>query len=143
MMASRSKKRKALQAYNTMKQVSKPMTLMDVDAAYRKGFEKGYEEGREEGFKQSAMTTIQRTYGAILCAAHELFGFGQERGIRLLNRMHEVLVEMLTDEELAQRVLDEVGVEIDWGQPIELAQPKEPIRTTRATKENHDEGKAV
>jgi flagellar biosynthesis/type III secretory pathway protein FliH len=143
MMASRSKKRKALQAYNTMKQVSKPMTIMDVDAAYRKGFEKGYEEGREEGFKQSAMTTIQRTYGAILCAAHELFGFGQERGIRLLNRMHEVLVEMLTDEELAQRVLDEVGVEIDWGQPIELAQPKEPIRTTRATKENHDEGKAV
>ena len=143
MMASRSKKRKALQAYNTMKQVSKPMTIMDVDAAYRKGFEKGYEEGREEGFKQAAMTTIQRTYGAILCAAHELFGFGQERGIRLLNRMHEVLVEMLTDEELAQRVLDEVGVEIDWGQPIELAQPKEPIRTTRATKENHDEGKAV
>lgn len=143
MMASRSKKRKALQAYNTMKQVSKPMTIMDVDAAYRKGFEKGYEEGREEGFKQSAMTTIQRTYGAILCAAHVLFGFGQERGIRLLNRMHEVLVEMLTDEELAQRVLDEVGVEIDWGQPIELAQPKEPIRTTRATKENHDEGKAV
>lgn len=142
-MASRSKKRKALQAYNTMKQVSKPMTIMDVDAAYRKGFEKGYEEGREEGFKQSAMTTIQRTYGAILCAAHELLGFGQERGIRLLNRMHEVLVEMLTDEELAQRVLDEVGVEIDWGQPIELAQPKEPIRTTRATKENHDEGKAV
>lgn len=142
-MASRSKKRKALQAYNTMKQVSKPMTIMDVDAAYRKGFEKGYEEGREEGFKQSAMTTIQRTYGAILCAAHELFGFGQERGKRLLNRMHEVLVEMLTDEELAQRVLDEVGVEIDWGQPIELAQPKEPIRTTRATKENHDEGKAV
>lgn len=35
-MASRSKKRKALQAYNTMKQVSKPMTIMDVDAAYKK-----------------------------------------------------------------------------------------------------------
>lgn len=135
MMASRSKKRKALQAYNTMKQVSKPMTIMDVDAAYRKGFEKGYEEGREEGFKQSAMTTIQRTYGAILCAAHELFGFGQERGIRLLNRMHEVLVEMLTDEELAQRVLDEVGVEIDWGQPIDLAQPKEPLRKNKHTEE--------
>lgn len=112
-MASRSKKRKALQEHNTMKQVSKPMTIMDVDAAYRKGFTEGYEAGREEGFKQSAMVTIQRTYGAILCAAHELYGFGQERGIRLLNRMHVLLVEMLTDEEMAQRVLDEVGVEID------------------------------
>ena len=135
MMASRSKKRKALQDYNTTKQVSKPMTIMDVDAAYRKGFTEGYEAGREEGFKQSAMTTIQRTYGAILCAAHELFGFGQERGIRLLNRMHVLLVEMLTDEELAQRVLDEVGVEIDWGQPVELAKPKEPMRKSKDAKE--------
>ena len=134
-MASRSKKRKALQDYNTTKQVSKPMTIMDVDAAYRKGFTEGYEAGREEGFKQSAMTTIQRTYGAILCAAHELFGFGQERGIRLLNRMHVLLVEMLTDEELAQRVLDEVGVEIDWGQPVELAKPKEPLRKSKDAKE--------
>lgn len=135
MMASRSKKRKALQDHNTMKQVSKPMTIMDVDAAYRKGFTEGYEAGREEGFKQSAMVTIQRTYGAILCAAHELYGFGQERGIRLLNRMHVLLVEMLTDEEMAQRVLDEVGVEIDWGQPIELAQPKEPLRKNKHTEE--------
>lgn len=135
-MASRSKKRKALQDHNTMKQVSKPMTIMDVDAAYRKGFTEGYEAGREEGFKQSAMVTIQRTYGAILCAAHELYGFGQERGIRLLNRMHVLLVEMLTDEEMAQRVLDEVGVEIDWGQPIELAQPKEPLRKNKNAKED-------
>lgn len=49
--------------------------------------------------------------------------------------MHEVLVEMLTDEELSQRVLDEVGVEIDWGQPIDLAQPKEPLRKSKDAKE--------
>lgn len=127
-MASRSKKRKALQAYNTMKQVSKPMTIMDVDAAYRKGFTEGYVAGREEGFKQAALVSIQRMYGAILLAAKELYGFGQERGIRLLNRVNYLVIEMLSDEELAQRVLDEVGVEIDWGQPIELAQPKEPMK---------------
>lgn len=130
-MASRSKKRKALQAYNTMKQVSKPLTIMDVDAAYRKGFTEGYEAGREEGFKQAALVSIQRMYGAVLLAAKELYGFGQERGIRLLNRVNYLVVEMLSDEELAQRVLDEVGVEIDWGQPIELAQPKEPVKGAR------------
>lgn len=134
-MASRSKRRRALETYAMIKQAPKPMTIMDVDAAYRKGFTEGYEAGREEGFKQSAMTTIQSVYGAILLASHELFGFGQERGIRLLNRMHVLLVEMLTSEELAQRVLDEVGVEIDWSQPIELAQPKEPIRKSKQTKE--------
>ena len=46
-----------------------------------------------------------------------------------------LLVEMLTSEELAQRVLDEVGVEIDWSQPIELAQSKEPIRKSKQAKE--------
>ena len=135
MMASRSKKRKALQDHNTTKRVSKPMTIMDVDAAYRKGFTKGYEAGREEGFKQSAMMTIQRTYGAILCAAHELYGFGQDRGVRMLNRMHEGLVEMLTDEELAPRVLGGVGGERDWSQAIDLAQPKEPMRKNKHTEE--------
>lgn len=135
-MASRSKKRRALEAQALNEQAYKPMTIMDVDAAYRKGFlkgceagrEEGYEKGREEGFKQSAMVTIQRSYGAILCAAHEIYGFGQKRGIRLLNRMHVLLAEMLTDEKLAQRVMDEVGVEIDWGQPVELAKEKEPAR---------------
>ena len=130
-MASRSKKRRALEAHTMMKQVSKPMTIMDVDAAYRKGFTEGYEAGREEGFKQAALVSIQRMYGAVLLAAKELFGFGQERGIRLLNRVNYLVIEMLSDEELAQRVLDEVGVEIDWGQPVELAQPKEPIKGAR------------
>ena len=138
-MASRSKKKRMLEAHAVAKQASRPVTIMDVDAAYRKGFEKGYEEGweegREAGFKQAAMTTIQRTHGAILCAAHEIYGFGQERGIRLLNRMNHLLVEMLTDEELAQRVLDEIGVEIDWGQPIEYAQPKKPLRKYGMPKE--------
>ncbi|MBR6569502.1 MAG: hypothetical protein IKK75_03515 [Clostridia bacterium] len=134
-MASRSKKRRALEAHTATKQPPRPITFMDVDAAYRKGFTEGYEAGREEGFKESAMVTIQRTYSAILCSAHELFRFGQKRGVRLLNRMHEVLIETLADEELAQRVLDEVGVEIDWGKPDELAKPKEPMRKSKDAKE--------
>lgn len=126
-MAIRSGKEKMpLPAFQAMQM--KPLTIMDVDAAYRKGYEKGYQEGQTEGFTQSAMVTIQRSYGAILLAAHDLYGFGQERGIRLLNRIHTLMVEMLTDEELAQRVMDETGVEIDWGQPVELAQPKERVR---------------
>ena len=41
MMASRSKKRKALQAYNTMKQVSKPMTIMDARSPGRNADRRG------------------------------------------------------------------------------------------------------
>lgn len=133
-MASRSKKKKMLRQFETretLKQLSKPTTIIELTEAYSKGFNAGYEKGREEGFKQAALVSIQRMYGAVLLAAKELYGFGQERGIRLLNKVNYLVIEMLSDEELAQRVLDEVGVEIDWGQPIELAQPKEPMKGAR------------
>lgn len=103
---------------------SKPITVMDVHAAYQKGFDAGH----EAGFRAAAHPVIRSTYAAILAAAHELYGFGQKRGIRLLNKVNYILTETLTSEELAQKVFDEIGVEIDWTEPIEYAQPKDPIR---------------
>lgn len=135
-MASRSKKNKMRDMQNEAALRAKPLTIMDVNEAYVKGFQKGYEAGQEEGFKKASLVTIHRMYGAILLAGHELYGFGQERGIRMLNRIHYLLLDMLNDEEVAQRVLDEIGVEIDWEQPIELAQPKEPVRKGKHIQED-------
>ena len=109
-------------------QPAKALTIMDVNAAYLKGYEKGFNEGHQEGFHAAAHPVIRSTYAAILSAAHELFGFGQTRGIRLLNRINYILTDTLTSDELAQKVFDEIGVEIDWTEPIEYAQPKEPVR---------------
>ena len=137
-MASRSKRKQMQRQAETREtlipQMKQP-TIIELTEAYSKGFNAGYEKGREEGFKQAALVSIQRMYGAVLLAAKELYGFGQERGIRLLNKVNYLVIEMLSDEELAQRVLDEVGVEIDWGQPIDLAQPKEPLRKNKHTEE--------
>ena len=135
---SKHHNRKTAKAHAKLVQAQKPLTIMDVDAAYRRGLEHGYKEGIAAGFKESSMTMIQRTYSAIACAAHELYGFGQERGTRLLNRMHEVLVETLTNEELAQRMLEEVGIEINWENPEAMAQKKKPIRETGLTKRKQE-----
>lgn len=102
----------------------KALTIMDVHEAYQKG----YDAGHEAGFHAAAHPVIRSTYAAILSAAHELYGFGQTRGIRLLNKVNYILTETLSSEELAQKAFDEIGVEIDWTEPIEYAQPKEPIR---------------
>lgn len=101
---------------------------MDMQSAYTKGFEAGFEEGREIGFKQASTHILQCVFGAVVIAAHSLFGFGQERSIRLLNRVYRTTLETLTTEEMAQRAFDEVGVKIDWNESVEVAQPKEPMK---------------
>lgn len=118
-MSSRSKKKAAH---------APAAPVISTHIAFTDGYNKGYEDGLEKGFKESSHILIQRMYAAILIAESEINGSDQDKCIDILNRVHTVLVEALTDEELAQRVLDEVGVEIDWDQPIELAQPKQPVK---------------
>lgn len=132
-MASRSAKKQRLlnQHSAPAAKPGKPLTLMDMQAAYTKGFEAGFEEGRETGFKQASTTTVRLIFGAIVISAHALFGFGQERCIRLLNRVYETMLETFTTSEMADRAFDEVGIEIDWDEPMEVAQPKPPAKKAK------------
>lgn len=129
-MASRSAKKQRFQnqTCKTIMQQNKAITLMDMQNAYTKGYETGFEKGREEGFRQASTHTVRCLFGAVVIAAHSLFGFGQERCIRLLNGVYRTTLETLTTGEMAQRAFDEVGVEIDWTEPVEVAQQKTPVR---------------
>lgn len=129
-MASRSAKKQRFQNQTgaPVMQQKKVLTLMDMQDAYTKGFEAGFEQGRELGFKQASTHTTRCLFGAVIIAAHSLFGFGQERCIRLLNGVYKTTLETLTEKEMAERAFDEVGVEIDWTEPVEVAQPKTPAR---------------
>lgn len=129
-MASRSAKKQRMmnpQGAPAAKQ-TKPLTILDMQEAYNKGFEAGFEQGREEGFMQASTHTTRCLFGAMLIAAHKLYGFGQERCIRLLNLTYQTTLETFTTMEMAERAFDEVGVEIDWTEPVEVAQPKTPAR---------------
>lgn len=102
--------------------------IINAHFAFEKGYNKGYQDGLEKGFKESCFHMTQRMYAAILVAETEINGSDQDKCIELLNRVNTILMDALTDDELASRVMDEVGVEIDWGQPVELAQPKPPTK---------------
>lgn len=132
-MASRSaKKARMAQTSNPgapmPNKQAKPLTIKDMQEVYVKGYEAGFDKGREVGFKQASTHTTRCLFGAVVIAAHSLFGFGQERCIRLLNGVYKTTLETLTEGEMAERAFDEVGVEIDWTEPIEVAQPKTPAR---------------
>ena len=122
-MASRAAKKQRTANPQPANQ-AKTATVMETHAAYMNGYKAGFEDGRMEGFKQASTYTVRSLFGAMVIAAHSLYGFGQERCIRLLNRVYEVTLETLTTDEMAQRAFDEVGVEIDWTEPVEVAQPK-------------------
>lgn len=107
---------------------AKPLTIKDMQEVYVKGYEAGFDKGREVGFKQASTHTTRCLFGAVVITAHSLFGFGQERCIRLLNGVYKTTLETLTEGEMAERAFDEVGVEIDWTEPVEVAQPKTPAR---------------
>lgn len=87
--------------------------------------EKEYKAGFEAGFQAASKPVIRSHYAALILAAHELYGFGQERCIRLLNRVNDLMVETLTSEEMTQRAFDEIGVLIDWNDPFDRVQKKE------------------
>lgn len=134
-MASRAAKKQRMmtpQSVQPAKQ-EKPLTIKDMQEVYVKGYNAGFDKGREVGFKQASTTTVQCMFGAVVISAHALFGFGQERCIRLLNRVYQTTLETMTTTEMAQRAFDEVGVEIDWTEPVEVAQAKPPIKKEKRT----------
>ena len=131
-MASRAAKKQRTANPQPINQ-AKAATVMETHAAYMSGYKTGFEDGRMEGFKQASTYTVRSLFGAMVIAAHSLYGFGQERCIRLLNRVYEVTLETLTTDEMAQRAFDEVGVEIDWTEPVEVAQPKPKKQEVRRT----------
>ena len=80
------------------------ITVDDLDKAY----ERGYAAARSDltDFMQSNF------YASAGIALRELFKFGEERIIRVLNRMQYVMTEEITTEDLIKRLKRETGVDI-------------------------------
>ena len=82
---------------------------------------KEYDAGFQAGFNAAAEPMIKSMYAAVLLAAHDLFGFGKVRGVRLLNAVDRAITDTLTSTELMEKVYSDIGVEMDFTQPIERA----------------------
>lgn len=92
------------------------ITQNDItQAAYKKGF--------DDGVAESGSKIIHRYYTATMMALHELYGFGQDRCIRTLRKIDELIIKHLTDDELVEATKKTVGVEIDMDEGIDRAQP--------------------
>lgn len=74
-----------------------------------------YERGRKEATKEyvDKLLPYQQKffYSAAAIAAHDLFGFGKDRAMRLLDRIQEIMCEEISTGDIIQRCKRETGVD--------------------------------
>lgn len=74
-----------------------------------------YERGRKEATKEyvDKLLPFQQKffYSAAAIAAHDLFGFGKDRALRLLDRIQEIMCEEISTGDIIERCKRETGVD--------------------------------
>lgn len=86
---------------------------------------KEYDKGFDEGFRRAAEPIISSTYAAVCLALHELHGFGPKRCEDVLRLLDQKLLYSLTSVELAQQVLEDIGLTINFKEPFDRIEDKE------------------
>ena len=74
-----------------------------------------YERGRKDATKEyvDKLLPYQQKffYSAAAIAAHDLFGFGRDRALRLLERIQEIMCDEITTGDIIERCKRETGVD--------------------------------
>ena len=74
-----------------------------------------YERGKKDATKEyvDKLLPYQQKffYSAAAIAAHDLFGFGKDRAMRLLSRIQEIMCEEISTGDIIQRCKRETGVD--------------------------------
>lgn len=83
------------------------LTTQDIQDAY----EKGRKDATAEYVDKLLPFQQKFFYSAAAIAAHDLFGFGKERGLRLLERIQEIMCEEISTGDIIDRCKRETGVD--------------------------------
>lgn len=90
------------------------ITPQDVDNAYQRGY--------KEAITNVSDYCMKDCYAAFLLAAHEVFGFGHDRCLRLLRAADDRIVNSLSSDESIQEVFDKLGVSINFYDPDRITE---------------------
>lgn len=90
------------------------ITPKDVDDAYA--------QGRKDALHSVSEYCMKDCYAGFLLAAHEVFGFGHQRCMRLLLAADERICNSLASDEAIEEVFEKVGVKIDFYSPDRITE---------------------
>lgn len=77
-----------------------------------KDLENEYRRGYDDARKDLTSFTMRMFYCAIGLATHELYGHGETRIIRTLDRVQEIMTEEICTADIMQRLKQETGIDI-------------------------------
>ena len=91
----------------SLRMIQNGITQADLDAAYQRGRKDATKE-----YVDKLLPYQQKFfYSAAAIAAHELFGFGKDRALRLLERVQEIMCEEISTGDIIERCKRETGVD--------------------------------
>jgi len=93
------------------------ITPRDVDDAYA--------QGRKDAINHVSEYVMKDCYAAFLLAAHEVFGFGHDRCMRLLRAADDRICNSLASDEAVAEVFKTVGVRINFLDPERIMEALE------------------
>lgn len=80
---------------------------------------RSYENGYRHGFSEASPSTFKIIYAAVCLVLNAMHGFGMKRCRDVLNAVDACVVDQLTSEEAIEAVYDKIGLEIDFGEPLD------------------------
>lgn len=120
-MPNRAQRRKKPQAVSLPKSQEVMLQRMCQNGITPKDLENEYYKGMNAGRE----TAIKTCYAAVCLAAKEAFGFGTQRGYKLLYAMDKHVCETLSSMEAIDKVFDEMHIAIRFHDPLERIELKE------------------
>ena len=86
--------------------------------------EKEYDKGYSAGFNAGAEPTYKSMMAAICLALKELHGFGKKHIKEVLSAVDSKIIYSLTSTDLADEVIDSIGLELVFDDPLERVREK-------------------
>ena len=91
--------------------VQNGISTEDLENAFRDGF--------NAGFSEASPGVIKTVYAAVVLATRHQLHFGRERCKRLLMEVDQIVTITLDSQEAIEQVYQEIGLIIDFKDPIE------------------------
>lgn len=110
MLDGAAERAKAIVRRNAAKQAA--IERLSRNGITPKDLENEYRRGYDDARKDLTSFTMRMFYCAIGLATHELYGHGETRIIRTLDRVQEIMTEEICTADIMQRLKQETGIDI-------------------------------
>jgi hypothetical protein len=120
--ADRRKKKKQQPRYEKRFTSEQRINAMCKNGITPKDVDDAYAKGRSDAIYDVSDYCMKDCYAGFILAAHEVFGFGHDRCIRLLRAADERICNSLASEEAIDEVFNTVGVKINFYSPDRITE---------------------